>query len=126
MKNVTIGNKELGLRASPMALLFYQQNFNSDLIADLAKFQKENMDKIAKGDFSNFNSVELLQMTWAMNKAAEYPDKFPAFEEWLGSFNSFQVTNANYIIGIIKEATDGFFRSGEESRGKPGEETKKP
>ena len=124
MKKVEINNKKIGLRASPMALLFYQQEFDSDLIADLAKFQEENMDKITAGDFSNFSSVKLLQITWAMNKAANYPGEFKTFEEWLESFDNFQVTNAQYIMGIIQEATDGFFRSGKESGGKPEQEQK--
>ncbi|MFW6121847.1 MAG: hypothetical protein ACOC80_13260 [Petrotogales bacterium] len=122
MKKLKINNKEIGLRASPLALLFYQQNFDSDLIADLAKFQEENMEKISEGDFGNFSSVKLLQMAWAMNKAAKYPKDFPTFEEWLESFDSFQVTNAKFIMGIIEEATDGFFRSGKESGGKPEQE----
>ena len=125
MKKVEINDRKIGLRASPMALLFYQQNFDSDLIADLSKFQEENIEKITKGDFSNFNSVELLQMAWAMNKAAKYPEQFPTFEEWLEQFESFQVTNAEFIMGIIQEATDGFFRSEKKSGGKP-EEKQKP
>lgn len=124
MKTVEINDKKIGLRASPMALLFYQQNFDSDLIADLAKFQEENMEKISNGDFKSFNSIKLLQMAWAMNKAAKYPEQFPTFEEWLNQFDSFQVTNAKFIMGIIKEATDGFFRSGKESGGKPEQEQK--
>ena len=124
MKTIEINDRKIGLRASPMALLFYQQKFNKDLIADLAKFQEDNMDKIIKGDFSNFNSIKLLQMAWAMNKAAEYPDKFPDFEKWLETFDSFHITNAKFISGIIEEAADGFFRSSK-SGGKP-ERKQKP
>jgi len=124
MEKVEINNKKIGLRASPMALLFYQQEFDSDLVADLAEFQESNMDRITQGDFTNFNSVKLLQMVWAMNKASNYPGDFPIFEEWVNSFESFNVTNPKLITSIISEATDGFFRSGKESGGKPEQEQK--
>lgn len=121
MKKIKLTNKELGLRASPMALLFYDQAFDGDLIADLAKFQKENMSKLMKGDFSSYNSISLLQIGWAMNKAQNYPGDFPTFEEWLNDFEGQDATSPKFIQGIVEEATDGFFRS-RESGGKPESE----
>jgi hypothetical protein len=75
MRTIKIGEKEIGLKATPLALLYYMQEFNADLIGNLLKMQK-----LAK-DPSAFDSVALLQIAWAMNKAAEGKGKaFPHFE----------------------------------------------
>jgi hypothetical protein len=123
MKKIKLTNKKIGLRATPMALLFYDQTFDRDLIADLAKFQKENMSKLMNGDFSSYNSVGLLRIGWAMNKANNYPGDFPTFEEWVNDFVGQDVTNPKFIQGIVEESTDGFFRS-RKSGGKPESEQK--
>jgi hypothetical protein len=123
MKKIELTNKKIGLRATPMALLFYDQAFDSDLIADLSKLQQEHLPKVINGDFSSFNSVNLLKIGWAMNKANNYPGDFPTFEEWVNDLNSEDVTSPKFMMGVVNEATDGFFRR-KESGGKPESEQK--
>ena len=124
MKTIEINDTKIRVRATTPALIYYRQEANSDLIADLAKFEKENMEKLMEGDFSSFDSEFLLRMAWAMNKAEHYGESFPDFEEWSGEHQNLPITNAKFIMGIIEEATDGFFRSGKESGGKPEQEQK--
>src|SRR5690554_6682134 len=69
MRKVKLGEKELELRASPLALLFYRQAFGKDLIADLVSLQ--SLQGLAKGDFSGLDTVLLLQIAYAMHRAAK-------------------------------------------------------
>ena len=109
MRTVKIGEKELGLRATPLALLYYKQEFDKDLIEDLVSFQ--NMAEIENGDFSGFDSVKILQICYAMNKADNFGKQFPDFEKWLSKLDSIDLADQEFMLAIIEEATNGFFRS---------------
>jgi hypothetical protein len=110
MRTVTIGDKQIALRANPLALLFYKQAFDSDLIADLLKLQ--SLQSLQDGDFSSLDMVSLFQIAYAMNKAAKPADVFPTFEEWLAQFETIGFDDPQWIIDVVEEAADGFFRSG--------------
>ena len=109
MKEITIGEKQIRVRATPLALLFYKQEFNSDLIGDLISMQ--NM----ANDPSQFDALKFLQLIWAMAKADDAKD-FPSFENWLASLGSFDFADANMMGAVVEEATDGFFRGGRTER----------
>jgi hypothetical protein len=47
-----------------------------------------------------------------MNKAAKPADVFPEFEEWLAQFETIGFDDPQWIIDVVEEAADGFFRSG--------------
>lgn len=107
MKTIKIDEKEIGLKATPLALLYYKQEFKSDLIGDLLKMQA------IADDPSALDSVALLQIAWAMNKAAEGKGKaFPHFESWLEQFEYVDFSDADMLTEIMNEAADGFFRRG--------------
>ena len=110
MRTTNIGGKEIQLRANPLALLFYKQAFDSDLIADLLKLQ--SLQSLQDGDFSSLDMVSLFQIAYAMNKAAKPADVFPTFEEWLAQFETIGFDDPQWIIDVVEEAADGFFRSG--------------
>jgi hypothetical protein len=110
VRTAIIGGKEIQLRANPLALLFYKQAFDSDLIADLLKLQ--SLQSLQEGDFSSLDTISLLQIAYAMNKAAKPADIFPKFEEWLAQFETIGFSDPQWIIDVVEEATDGFFRSG--------------
>lgn len=109
MREITIGEKQLRLRATPLALLFYKQEFNADLIGDLISMQ--NM----ADDPGQFDSIKMMQLIWAMNKADNSRD-FPSFENWLAGFESIDFSNADMMAAVVEEATDGFFRGGRTER----------
>lgn len=103
MRIIKIGEKEVGLKATPLALLYYRQEFKTDLTGDLM-----NMKGLEK-DPSKMDSVQILQMTWAMAKANEgIGKKFPDFEKWVSELNEFDFTEL--IPVILEEAMNGFFR----------------
>ena len=110
MRTAIIGGKEIQLRANPLALLFYKQAFDSDLIADLLKLQ--SLQSLQDGDFSSLDTVGLFQIAYAMNKAAKPADVFPTFEEWLAQFETIGFDDPQWIVDVVEEAADGFFRSG--------------
>lgn len=113
MRTIKIGEKEIGLKATPLALLFYKQEFGTDLVGDLVK-----MKDIAK-DPSKLDSVLVLQVTWAMAKAYEgVGKKFPDFVKWLAELESFDFTDVDVINAIMDEASDGFFRRGSRTKTK--------
>lgn len=110
MRTIKMGNKEIGLRATPLALLFYQQDFKTDLLADLASLQK--MAGMVKGDFSGLDSMKILQLIYAMHKADSFgKKKCPDFVSWLSKLDSIDFADQDFITGIVNEAIDGFFRS---------------
>ncbi len=110
MRTVTIGDKQIALKANPLALLFYKQAFDRDLIADIIKLQ--SLQSLQDGDFSSLDMVSLFQIAYAMNKAAKPTDTFPKFEEWLAQFETIGFDDPQWIIDVVEEAADGFFRSG--------------
>jgi len=109
MRTTKIGDKELELRANPLALFFYRQAFGKDLIGDIAALQ--SLQKLKDGDFSQFDSVMLLQLAYAMNKASKPGKTFPAFEAWLNELDAVAFDDPEWMVGIVEEAVDGFFRT---------------
>jgi hypothetical protein len=105
MREITIGEKTIRVRATPLALLFYKQEFNTDLIGDLMSMQAMATDP------SQFDSIKMLQLMWAMNKADDAKN-FPSFEGWLGSLDGIDFADGDMMTAVIEEAEDGFFRGG--------------
>ena len=105
MREITIGEKTIRVRATPLALLYYKQEFNTDLIGDLISMQEMASDP------SQFDALKFLQLIWAMAKA-DKPEGFSSFEVWLGGFDSFDFADNDIMTAVVEEATDGFFRGG--------------
>ena len=105
MREITIGEKTIRVRATPLALLYYRQEFKTDLIGDLISMQEMASDP------SRFDSIKMLQLIWAMAKADDAKG-FPSFEAWLSGMDSFDFADADIMANVIEEATDGFFRGG--------------
>lgn len=101
MREIKIDGKEIRIKATPLALLFYKQAFNSSLLGDMQKLEK------LKKDPSKMDGVELLQITWAMAKA-DKPKDFPSFETWLGEFESVDFSDPDFMAAAMEEAADGF------------------
>jgi len=112
MTEIKIGEKEIRLRATPLALLYYKQEFKSDLFGDLIKMQD-----VAK-DISKIDTVTCLQLIWAMNKADNFGKPFPSFEKWLAELESIDFTDPTFLVAAIEEAVDGFL--GKRGKPKPG------
>lgn len=108
MREIKIGNKEVKIKATPLALLFYKQEFKSDLMGAMMKMQE------VKKDLSQIDSLAILQITWAMAKAADIKSTFPSFTKWLSELDSVDFSDKDFLWGVMEEATDGFFRTGSE------------
>lgn len=106
MREITIDNKKVRVRATPLALLFYRQEFKADLLGDLMKLER------MKNDPSQFDAVTMLQLIWAMAKADALGREFPSFVEWVGSLESIDFADPSLLLAALEEAADGFFRTG--------------
>lgn len=104
MREITIDGKEVRVRATPLTLLFYRQEFGSDLIGDLLKLQRMEQDPSA------FDSILLLQVIWALAKTVQ-PKDFPSFERWVASLEVFDFSEPGLLEAVMEEAFEGFFRS---------------
>lgn len=106
MKEIKIGEQEIRVRATPLALLFYKQEFKRDLLGDVVKLG------VLEKDPTQLDSVALLQMIWAMSKAdAGVTAQFPSFVEWVGALDSFDLSDQEMLASVMDEIQNGFFRS---------------
>lgn len=106
MRELRIGKQSVRVRATALALLFYKQEFKADLIGDLTKM------KDVADDPSKLDSIQILQMVWAMAKADAFGKPFLSFVEWVATIEDFDLADSAFIAGALEEAADGFFRSG--------------
>lgn len=122
MREIMIGEQQVRVRATPLALLFYKQEFKSDILADLLKMI--DVEKFMKnGSYNETDVIDLLerfdivtvyQIVWAMAKADSFGQgQFPSFVQWFSQLNVENLYDQNVITSVIEEATDGFFRSGQ-------------
>lgn len=136
MKTVKIGEKDINLRATPLGLFYYKQEFGTDLMGDLMKMcmglvgtgllelsdsindkgeidiTKIDLDKINPETIAlGLDTVMFLKLIWTMAKTAEGPGKsFPGFEKWLDTLDGFNLMEPGFIGTVMTEAMDGFFR----------------
>ncbi|KAF5036857.1 hypothetical protein DSECCO2_570750 [anaerobic digester metagenome] len=104
MREIKLGEKTYRVNASALALLFYRQEFGADLIKDFTKFSVE-----IERDKTNYDGLCLLQVLWAINKAAVIPAKQPSFEQWLAEMDSPDFSDVDFVGGILTTVSDGFF-----------------
>ena len=120
MRTVTIGDKQIALRANPLALFYYRQAFGSDMMADVMHLSQQ-MQKLGEGDFSGLDLVGIFQLAYAMHKAAELNKVQMSFEEWLGQFDGLGLgEEENWVVDVVQEAIDGLFRTGKPAPEKRG------
>ncbi|MEV2910158.1 hypothetical protein ABNF65_16370 [Paenibacillus larvae] len=103
MRELNIGEQKVRVRATPLALLFYKQEFKSDLVADLTKLEN------AMEDPTQFDTLFFLQLIWAMAKADALGKNFPSFYEWVSTLDSFDIADETVGGAALEEAADGFF-----------------
>jgi len=122
MREITIGDQQVKIRASNVALLFYKQEFSSDLITDFIKMLNVSTMKFdGEGDpqldatdiedmLSRIDFVYIFQIAWAMAKAeALGKQDFPSFPTWFDSFPPGVALEENTLSEIMLEASAGFF-----------------
>lgn len=105
MRELKIGETTIRVKATPLALLFYKQEFKTDLLGDLIK-----MADVQK-DMSKFDTVSMLQLVWAMAKADAYGKQFPSFVEWISQLETIDLSDKDFLVAALEEATDGFLRN---------------
>jgi len=120
MRTVTIGDKQIALRANPLALFYYRQAFGQDMVAAVMELQSK-MQLVGQGDFSGMDMVGIFQLAYAMHKAAEPNTVQMSFEEWLSQFDGLGLGEEdNWVVDVVQEAIDGLFRTGKPAPEKRG------
>ena len=120
MRTVTIGDKQIALRANPLALFYYRQTFNQDMMAAVMELQGK-MQRVGEGDYFSLDMVGIFQLAYAMHKAAEPNKVQTSFEEWLSHFDGLGLgEEENWIVDVVQEAIDGLFRTGKPAPEKRG------
>ena len=118
MREINIGEQTLRVRATPLALLFYRQEFKTDLIGDLTKLER------VKDDLSQLDTVAMLQLVWAMAKADAFGKPFPGFVDWVASLEGFDFSDPGFMTAALEEAASGFFRSAAQKQAASGKQRK--
>lgn len=128
MREINIGEQTVRVRATPLALLFYKQEFHTDLLGDLTKMEAlvKNKDGEQQVDPSKFDMVAILQMVWAMAKADAFGKPFPSFMDWLASLDGMDLSDPMFLVAALEEAAEGFFRGGAKAGAKAGQKQKRP
>lgn len=106
-KDIVLGDNTIPVRATPLTLLFYKQEFKRDLLGDLMTMQA--LEK----DISKLDSITLLQFLWAMAKTENLSENmgksFPSFNTWVSKLEriDFSGDGIKELVGLI---TDAYFR----------------
>ena len=99
MREIKINGKTIGVKASPLTLLFYKQQFKTDLLNDLITMQK--------GKKVEMDTVKILQIGWALNKSYVYPQNIPSFMTWMENLG---VVDPELLKMIMEEAKELFVK----------------
>lgn len=108
MIEIRMGDNVLKVRATALTLLFYKQEFKKDLIGDFMKFD------VLQKDPTQWDSVMILQMVWAMTKtealASNLGASFPGFQSWVSKLQRIDFAGEG-ITNIMSILVEAFFRS---------------
>jgi hypothetical protein len=102
MKEIKVGDKSVRVRATPLALFYYRQEFGTDLIGDIISIKNPKL-----------SSTICLQVIWAMAKAESFGKPFPSFEVWIAGLTGIDFSDPSFSLAALEVATNGFFRGGQ-------------
>lgn len=113
--------RTLPVKATVLAMLFYRQEFDADLTADVLRVSAG----LATGVELSRTAGEALQVVWAMGKAAAFPAPFPPFLVWA---ETLRTLDEDFISDVLAIAEDGLLvdedtKRSSEGSGKTSERT---
>ena len=85
-KTLTIDGRQVKFKSSGGTIIRYRNQFNSELITELADLEK--LSEI-KQDFSRYTTKGVEQIIWVLAKTAD--DSIPDILPWFDSFDSFPI-----------------------------------
>lgn len=118
MREITIGEKNVGIRATPYTALIYKQEFGTTAVSDFLKFANglNNLKKFVNGEETGdlIDDVLLLQLVWAMAKADAQSkgESIPSFQAWVSDIESFDFFDVEMLTAVFTEGQKGFFPKG--------------
>ena len=134
MREITLGESTLSVKATPLAMLFYRQEFGSDMTRDFLAVvggfasvipgmneadvstlgeMETGAASVTLGSLSQsgIDGLGVLKLVWAMGKAGALPERWPGFETWLATLDDVNVFDQEFIAAALEVAADGLFRS---------------
>ena len=114
MRELKIGEKTIRVRATALALLYYEQEFGKDLLAELAKMKSmaPKPGESIESTVARLDVMSFLKITWTMAKADKYGEKFPGFEGWLFELGEINLIDPSFMLAALEEAGAGFLGKG--------------
>lgn len=112
MREINLGSQVVRVKASALALHFYEEEFKKDLFGDLVKMSRI----LGANDPEKIEIIPILRLIWAMAKAGAYPSAFKSFENWLAAFEDINLSDTTFMIAAVEEAAAGFFRTGDKGQ----------
>ena len=94
-RDIKVGSKTVKMKASAATPMLYRVEFNRDIFSDMQKMQTaveqsdENASEIPVEMLTTFENV-----AYIMAKQANEGKKFPKIDEWLDSFEMFNIYEA--------------------------------
>lgn len=119
MREIKVGGKEIRIRATPLALFYYRQEFKKELLSDMlgmvrglnlkdiSELNTDDTDAMLKV-VSSLDILAILQIIWAMAKADGFGTSFPSFEKWLGELENIDLSDPSFLVAAMEEAAHGF------------------
>lgn len=136
MRELKVGETGLPVTSTPVAQLFYRQEFGSDMTRDYLRVMSGFVSAFPEGkgktilelavlatkDFdagqvtledvaeSGFDVLGVLQLVWAMAKAAQFPaQSWPPFADWLASLDGVDILDEDFLLAALEVAAEGLF-----------------
>lgn len=132
MRHLTIGESTVPVETTPLAILYFRQEFGCDMtgvfcrvlmgflrafpsvagksIEELRGLELDPAEITPESLVSaELDALGILQLVWAMAKAAAAPGDWPGFEKWLATFDGARLFDDTFLVEALQAAADGLF-----------------
>jgi hypothetical protein len=130
MRELNLGESILPVRATPVAMFFYRQEFDSDMSHDclqvLTWFLGAPDDDECPDREPLLDAVAgALKLVWAMGKASAWPKIWPAYGTWMDGLPDVEF-DASFVNEVLCVAEDGLFVECRRGSGETGPPSERP
>jgi len=112
MRTVELGGRTFDIKAGPLSIFYFNDEFGSSILTDYAKIfggKPEDEGQEFYESLAQFDWPSALRVTWALAKTAT-PKDFPPFPRWIGGFEYLNMGDSDFVLAVLEEATHGLFR----------------
>lgn len=115
---LTVNGRAVPAKMSVKTLMLYEQEFSSDMVADLqGKVRANDEEEGVLFDFTRVPWLKIIQGAWAMMKTAD--DSLPHFQRWAEDIT--EVNTFEFRTALSDAVSDAFFHIAATPDEEPGE-----